>query len=202
MHAESIMCADMTETVSRRDSCACVARGEALSKAIDLWTKDSLPTIQSSAFFMALVTPCAYSGLAIRSASDARIWVLRSATEGGSEASISGLNNGRLPSPRNTTTSIPGGASRATARSSMVFSDAARRLPEMARILMVCNAENQPLLGTKQQDALNSPILLTELATSFIFDCQESSWIVQFSKAEFFIQPVRIDRTQQPELYL
>lgn len=192
----------MMETVSRRDSCARVARGEALSNATGLWTKDSLPTIQSSAFFMAPVIPCAYSGLAIRSASDARIWVLRSATEGGSEASISGLNNGRLPSPRNTTTSIPGGAKRATARSNMVFSDAARRLPEMARIFRVRNVENQLLLRTKQQDALNSPILLTQLATRFIFDRQESSWIVQFCKTEFFIQSVRIDRTQQPELNL
>ena len=58
------------------------------------------PTIQSSAFFMTPLTPCAYSGLAMSNASADRICLRRSATGDGLLASMSGLNKGRSPRPR------------------------------------------------------------------------------------------------------
>src|SRR3569832_1828809 len=120
---------------------ACTALGEAFSNATGLWTKASQPTIQSRAFFITPVTPCAYSGLAMRSASADKICVRRFATGKGSVASMSGLNSGRSPRLRESTTLKSAGAKRATARSSAELREAARRLPEIARIFMMPTAK-------------------------------------------------------------
>ena len=56
------MCADIVTNVSRSAACAIVDRGEAFKSPTGLSTKDLLPTIQSSAFLIAPVTPWAYSG--------------------------------------------------------------------------------------------------------------------------------------------
>ena len=61
--------ADITVKVSFNEAHACVARADALISATGLSTSSPLPTTQSSAFFMTPGTPCAYSGLEIRTAS-------------------------------------------------------------------------------------------------------------------------------------
>ena len=97
-------------------------------------TNDSLPTIQSKAFFIAPVTPCAYSGLAITHASAAMIFYLNCATTAGLGYSTSGLNKGKSPIDGDISISMPLGAMRAKTRSMAVLSEAARKLPEMAKI--------------------------------------------------------------------
>lgn len=99
MQASSIRRADMVRTVSRKAACACVARGEAFSSTSGLSMNDSFPTIQSSAFFMGPLTPCAYSGLASISTSAARMASRRPVTAGKLSALRSGLNRGNSPSP-------------------------------------------------------------------------------------------------------
>src|SRR5829696_1882001 len=90
------------------------------------------------AFFRAPGTPWAYSGLEIRTASEASSWERKSMTVGGavpaSRSSRSGLKCGRLASPSYRTTSTPSGARLTAALRRAVFEEAARRLPEIARI--------------------------------------------------------------------
>jgi hypothetical protein len=69
MHADSTIPADIVLSVSRSARSAWCARGDALSTATGLSTNGSKLTSQSSAFLMVPVTPCAYSGLAIKRAS-------------------------------------------------------------------------------------------------------------------------------------
>ena len=59
----------IVESVSIKDSCAWVARGDAFSNATGLRTNSPLPTTQSRAFFNTPGTPCAYSGLEINTPS-------------------------------------------------------------------------------------------------------------------------------------
>src|SRR4030095_15747521 len=67
--ASRITQADMVVRISSNEAQACVARHDALMSATGLPTSSPLPTTQSSAFFNTPGTPCAYSGLAITTAS-------------------------------------------------------------------------------------------------------------------------------------
>src|SRR6476660_5488444 len=90
-----------------------------------------LLTSQSSAFFMTPGTPCAYSGLEIRTPSLASSWDRKSRTAGGGfSVSRSGLKCGSSDKPKYTTTWTSSGARALAACNSAVFEELPRRLPD------------------------------------------------------------------------
>src|SRR5262252_2341136 len=80
--------------------------------------------------------PCAYSGLAMSSASAPPIAALNRATACGGASSKSGLNRGSNPRSPHTVMRCPGGARRAAARHNAALMEAALRLPGSARTFM------------------------------------------------------------------
>src|SRR5215207_3004486 len=134
-----------------------------------------LLTTQSMAFFRAPGTPWAYSGLEIRTPSEASSWERKSMTVGGavpaSRSSRSGLKCGRLASPSYRTTSTPSGARLTAALRRAVFEEAARRLPEIARIRTDRSPPSAPAPGTSASVPAASssrPLLPTSRARSLI----------------------------------
>jgi len=90
---------------------------------------------QSSAFFSPPGTPWAYSGQeTMRPSAPVTASINLEASDGVRSPSSSGLKIGRRPSPSWTVTRQPGGALRANAASRAELVEAARRLPEMARM--------------------------------------------------------------------
>ena len=87
-------------------------------------------TIQSSAFFITPVTPCAYSGLASKTRSALESAFLQWSTAGVGLDSSSILKRGILSSESYISNLIPIGQSKDIARKKTVFSEAARRLPD------------------------------------------------------------------------
>ena len=123
----------MVVRISRNAASACTERGEALKIATGLSTNGGKLTSQSSAFLSTAVTPCAYSGLAISTASARSSSTCSALTGDGMEASRSGLNKGSAAMPAKIRNAHSGGETREQARSSARFVDAARRLPHSAR---------------------------------------------------------------------
>ena len=103
--------------------------------ATGLSLNSPLPTSQSSAFFSAPGTPCAYSGLEMITASH-RSMAHRSAWTAGviSLSRTSGLNAGIGKRPSNVVTSTPLGASCVAAAMTERFVERRLTLPEMPRI--------------------------------------------------------------------
>src|SRR5205807_5765064 len=90
-------------------------------------------------FLTVPVTPWAYSGLAMSSASAARIRACNATTAEGNNSSRSGLKSGNSPAPQRRLICTSGGAKRAAARRSAELIEEALRLPEIARTLMTPN---------------------------------------------------------------
>src|SRR6185295_10516278 len=90
----------MVAKVSARDACAWVERGEALISATGFLYNSPLRTSQSSAFLSVPGTPCAYSGLEIRTPWLASSCLRNSLTAGGGvSVSRSGLKGGSCDRP-------------------------------------------------------------------------------------------------------
>src|SRR5205823_14790677 len=70
--ASGMRLAVTTVSVSLSDACAWTERGDALRRATGLPYNSPLATTQSSAFFSTPGTPCAYSGLEIKTRSEER----------------------------------------------------------------------------------------------------------------------------------
>lgn len=94
--------------------------------------KGSKPTSQSSAFLIVPLTPWAYSGVAMTSASARATAACSACTASGGAVSRSGLNSGSAPSDGAIVTATLRGARRANARSNAALIEAARRLPHSA----------------------------------------------------------------------
>ena len=137
MDASAMSFADITVRVSVSEARAQIAWGDALMSATGLSTNSPARTSQSSAFFITPGTPCAYSGDEIRMPSASASWRRKFATLGGAMSpSRSGLKCGRSARPSYNTISSPSGASVTAARSTAVFAEADRKLPEIARTRM------------------------------------------------------------------
>lgn len=94
-HASGTNLAVMVVSVSVRDACACDDRGDALMSATGFSYSSPLLTSQSSAFFRVPGTPCAYSGLEMRTPLLASNCERNSLTAGGGvSVSRSGLKCG------------------------------------------------------------------------------------------------------------
>ena len=95
MHASVTIRASIVLMVSIRAAWAIVARPDAFKQATGFCMNSPLATTQSRAFLITPVTPCAYSGLAIRTASVRRSAARNAATSPSSVSSLSGLNEDR-----------------------------------------------------------------------------------------------------------
>src|SRR5712691_2376612 len=111
-------------------------------------------------FLMVPVTPWAYSGLAMSSASAATIRACNATTGEGNNSSRSGLKSGNSPAPQRRLICTSGGAKRAAARRSAELIEEALRLPEIARTLMTPNdgAERRAVIDRCQAIALSHPV--------------------------------------------
>jgi len=136
-HASGRTSADIVRSVSTSDAWACTARAERFQRPTGFPTSSPLPTTQSKAFFSVPGTPWAYSGLEITTAAAAFTCARKAITSAGPESvSRSGLKWGRRSSKSQSRTSVSGSVTREANRKTVVFRDLARRLPEIARILM------------------------------------------------------------------
>src|SRR5207244_7055470 len=95
--ASGMRLAVITVSVSLSDACAWTERGDDLRRATGLPYNSPLATTQSSAFFSTPGTPCAYSGLEIKTPSLACSCERKSTTGGGAASlSRSGLKCGNV----------------------------------------------------------------------------------------------------------
>lgn len=151
--------ADIVRSVSASESCAWNDCDDGLTSATGIPGNSKLLTSQSSAFLREPGTPCAYSGVEMSSASASPTRCRNSATDGWATSpsrSRSGLKWGSVSSPAQLETVTPGGATSAAACTIAELDDAARRLPEIARIITASSYSTAP--AQKIARAENCPL--------------------------------------------